>query len=95
MVGPIFVIIFCAQHKHRPRRFLRHVAKILCAHAGFEGGSTLGELLRGELVGRTVYIRFWRVPFAQIPSSPDGRADWLYGEWEKVEEFVKEHACSR
>ncbi|HUP24771.1 MAG TPA: 1-acyl-sn-glycerol-3-phosphate acyltransferase [Thermoanaerobaculia bacterium] len=67
---------------------------LFCAHAGFEGGTTLGELLRGQIIGRTVYIRFWRVPFAEIPHALDERVAWLYGEWEKVEEFVKEHACS-
>jgi hypothetical protein len=64
---------------------------LFCAHAGFEGGTTLGELLRGELIGRTVYIRFWRVRSAEIPSSPDSRTAWLSGEWEKVEGFVKDH----
>jgi 1-acyl-sn-glycerol-3-phosphate acyltransferase len=68
---------------------------LFCAHAGFEGGSTVGELLRGALIGRTVYIRFWRVASTEIPRTPEAREAWLHDEWEKVEEFVKEHACSR
>lgn len=68
---------------------------LFCAHAGFEGGTTLGELVRGELIGRTVYIRFWRVPFAEIPSEPEARAAWLFGEWLKVDRHVEEHGCSR
>ena len=68
---------------------------LFCAHAGFEGGSTVGELLRGALIGRTVTIRFWRIESHDVPRSPEAREAWLFGEWEKVDQFVEEHVRSR
>ncbi len=64
---------------------------VVCAHAGFEGSATFRSLLRGELVGRTITIRFWRVPFAELPADRVGRERWLHEQWRAVDRFVAEH----
>jgi 1-acyl-sn-glycerol-3-phosphate acyltransferase len=64
---------------------------VFCAHTGFEGSATPGSLLKGELIGKTVRVKFWRVPFAEIPATEEARIDWLYMQWGKVNTFVANH----
>jgi 1-acyl-sn-glycerol-3-phosphate acyltransferase len=61
---------------------------VFCAHFGFDGVVDLRDFLRGSLVGRSVKVRFWRVPFASIPTTRDGRRDWLFENWTRVDEWV-------
>ncbi len=61
---------------------------VFCAHFGFDGVVDLRDFLRGSLVGRMVKVRFWRVPFASIPTTRDQRMDWLFENWTRVDEWV-------
>lgn len=61
---------------------------VFCAHFGFDGVVDLRDFLRGSLVGRTVKVRFWRVPFAAVPTSREARKDWLFENWTRVDEWV-------
>lgn len=61
---------------------------VFCAHFGFDGVVDLRDFLRGSLVGRVVKVRFWRVPFASIPTTRDARKDWLFENWMRVDEWV-------
>jgi 1-acyl-sn-glycerol-3-phosphate acyltransferase len=63
---------------------------VFCAHTGFEGISTLGDLWRGSLMDRTIRVRFWRAPRASIPADDDGRAAWLLEQWRSVDAVVEE-----
>ena len=63
---------------------------IVVAHAGLEGFAHVADVWSGALVGRTVRVRFWRVPRALIPNDDDARAAWLYGEWAKIDAFIGE-----
>jgi 1-acyl-sn-glycerol-3-phosphate acyltransferase len=62
------------------------------AHAGFEGTASLNDVWRGELVGRTVRLCFWRVPSAEIPRTAQGRIEWLDAQWARVDAWVAAHA---
>jgi hypothetical protein len=64
---------------------------VFCAHTGFEGASTFRAILRGSLIGQTIRIGFWRVPFAEIPRDPAARAMWLYGQWTRVDDWIAAH----
>jgi 1-acyl-sn-glycerol-3-phosphate acyltransferase len=64
---------------------------VFCAHFGFDGVVDLRDFLRGSLVGRVVKVRFWRVPFAAIPVSRDARKDWLFENWERIDDWVGLH----
>jgi len=46
---------------------------IFCAHVGLEGTMHLHDFLNGAVLGSTLRVRFWRVPFAEIPKSHDDR----------------------
>lgn len=64
---------------------------VFCAHTGFEGSATLGSLLKGEVIGKTIYIRIWAIPFDDIPQSEDERVEWLFAQWQRVNDFVGEN----
>ncbi len=64
---------------------------VFCAHVGFDAAATFWHFWNGALLGRTIRVRFWRVPFAEIPKDREGRIDWLFTQWERVDAFVGEH----
>lgn len=64
---------------------------VFCAHTGLEGLHGFHSLLEGNNMDRTVDIRFWRVRREDIPEDPAARLDWLFDQWEKVEDFVADH----
>jgi 1-acyl-sn-glycerol-3-phosphate acyltransferase len=61
---------------------------VFCAHTGFEGADTFGALLQGALIRQTIRIRFWRVPYAEIPADPTARAAWLYEQWTLIDDWI-------
>jgi 1-acyl-sn-glycerol-3-phosphate acyltransferase len=61
---------------------------VFCAHFGFDGVVDLRDFLRGSLVGRVVRVRFWRVSFASIPKTREERADWLFENWARIDDWV-------
>jgi len=64
---------------------------VFCAHTGLEGSGHLRDLLSGCLLDRTVKVRFWRVPRAQVPRERDARVDWLYDWWARVDDWIDAH----
>ena len=65
------------------------------AHVGFEGTASLSDIWNGKLVGRTIHLRFWRVPSAAIPHTPDARVEWLDGQWARIDAWIDPCACAR
>ncbi|MGH7786387.1 MAG: 1-acyl-sn-glycerol-3-phosphate acyltransferase [Candidatus Binatia bacterium] len=61
---------------------------VFCAHTGFEGAGSFRALLKGSLIDQTVRIRFWRVPFAQIPIDETRRAEWLFEQWLQIDAWI-------
>lgn len=62
---------------------------VVCAHSGFEGIRTLRQFVDGSFVGRTVYIRFWRIPRGEVPQDENARVDWLFNTWGEVDAWVE------
>lgn len=63
---------------------------VFCAHLGFEGAASFGDLLAGSLIDRQVRVRFWRVPFSTIPRDAAAQADWLYEHWLRIDDWLAE-----
>lgn len=61
---------------------------LLVAHTGLEGARTLGSLWRGELIGRTVRVRLWRIPAWELPAGREPQTAWLNGQWERVDAWL-------
>jgi 1-acyl-sn-glycerol-3-phosphate acyltransferase len=57
---------------------------VFCAHTGFEGSASFARLFNGSWVDTRVRIRFWRVPFAEIPVDPDAQRAFLYRQWDRM-----------
>ena len=68
---------------------------IFCAHEGFEGVVDMRDFLRGSLVGKVIRIRFWRVPYQQIPAESNRQAEWLFEQWLRVDEWVTLQRAAR
>jgi 1-acyl-sn-glycerol-3-phosphate acyltransferase len=64
---------------------------VFCAHTGLEATTSIGQLWRGGLVGSRVRVRFWVVPFEEIPRGRKALSDWLWAEWAKVNAFLEEN----
>ena len=61
---------------------------LICAHSGLEGVVTLGDLLSGKLVGKTLKIKFWRIKADSIPRDREERINWIFREWGRVDRFI-------
>lgn len=61
---------------------------IFCAHAGFEGSSRFADLLNGSWVGAKIWIRFWRIDYADVPGDPAGQQVFLFQEWDRMQKLV-------
>lgn len=61
---------------------------VFCAHTGFEEAATIADLASGGLIDRTIRVRFWKVPFREIPAESDARVDWLIAHWRKVDAWI-------
>jgi 1-acyl-sn-glycerol-3-phosphate acyltransferase len=62
---------------------------VICAHTGFEGIGTMGEIFDGRLVRRDIRVRFWRVPRSEVGEDVSA---WLLDQWRSVDEWVASHA---
>lgn len=61
---------------------------LFIAHHGLEGFAHVTDVLRGALVGRTVRLRFRRVPVAAIPAGAEERHAWLSEEWQRMDDWL-------
>lgn len=60
------------------------------AHTGLDGIATVWDLWAGRLMGATIRVFTWRVPFAEIPKDREGRLAWLAENWQRVDDWVGE-----
>ena len=67
---------------------------VFCAHTGLDGFEYISDIWRGGLVGATIRVGFWRVPAADIPAGEDERTEWLYSQWQAVDDWVGAHRDS-
>jgi 1-acyl-sn-glycerol-3-phosphate acyltransferase len=61
---------------------------LFCAHSGFEGAATFWDLWNGTIVGKVVRVRFWRVPYAEIPVDADARIAWIFDQWSRIDDWI-------
>jgi len=61
---------------------------VVMAHTGLEGIVRIPDLWGGALLGRTLRVEFWRVPGSGAPADRQGRIDWIYAQWERLDRWV-------
>ena len=66
---------------------------VFLAHHGLEGFARISDIRQGALVGRTVRLKFWRVPAASIPAGRDERLAWLAEQWQRMDDWI--HAVAQ
>jgi 1-acyl-sn-glycerol-3-phosphate acyltransferase len=64
---------------------------VFCAHSGLDGFEYISDIWGGGLVGATIRVGYWRVPAAEIPVGEHERAEWLYAQWQAVDDWVGAH----
>ncbi|HET6939484.1 MAG TPA: 1-acyl-sn-glycerol-3-phosphate acyltransferase [Nocardioides sp.] len=64
---------------------------VLVAHTGLDHLLTVGDVWRELPMDRDIVMRWWRVPRAEIPMDRDGRIDWLFGWWERIDAWIEEN----
>ena len=64
---------------------------VLVAHTGLDHLLTVGDVWRELPMDKQIVMRWWRVPRAEIPPDRDGRIDWLFGWWERIDAWIDEN----
>ena len=65
-----------------------HAEVLFAAHTGLGLAAYPLQWFRDMPIGRTLQTRMWAVPSDQVPSDPDEQADWLYGWWKRIDDWI-------
>jgi 1-acyl-sn-glycerol-3-phosphate acyltransferase len=65
-----------------------HADVVFVAHTGLEHLSTVRDIWRGLPMDKTLYLRWWFVPAAEIPDGEAEQTDWLYRWWETIDDWI-------
>lgn len=63
---------------------------LIVAHVGLDGLARVRHLWDPSLVGREIRVKLWRVDHDRIPNDPAERAEWLFDEWARVDDWIAE-----
>src|SRR3954470_18582630 len=65
-----------------------HADVVFVAHTGLEHLSTVRDIWRGLPTDKTLYLRWWFVPAAEVPRNETEQMDWLYKWWETIDDWI-------
>ncbi|MQA36103.1 1-acyl-sn-glycerol-3-phosphate acyltransferase [Modestobacter roseus] len=65
-----------------------HADVVFVAHTGLEHVHTVGDLWRTLPTDKTLHLRWWFVPAADVPRDQTQQTDWLYGWWATIDAWV-------
>jgi 1-acyl-sn-glycerol-3-phosphate acyltransferase len=65
-----------------------HADVVFVAHTGLEHLSTVRDLWRGLPMDKTLHLRWWFVPAAEVPRDAAQQTDWLYRWWETIDAWI-------
>jgi 1-acyl-sn-glycerol-3-phosphate acyltransferase len=65
-----------------------HADVVFVAHTGLEHLSTLRDVWRGLPIDKTLHLRWWFVPAAEVPREEEQVTDWLYRWWETIDGWI-------
>jgi 1-acyl-sn-glycerol-3-phosphate acyltransferase len=67
---------------------------MLVAHAGLDHLLTVADVWRALPTEKTITMRWWRVPAADIPRQREAQIDWLFGWWERIDEWIADRRAA-
>ncbi len=65
-----------------------HADVVLVAHTGLEHLSTVRDLWRHLPMDKTLHLRWWFIPAAEVPRDQMQLTDWLYHWWETIDAWI-------
>jgi 1-acyl-sn-glycerol-3-phosphate acyltransferase len=65
-----------------------HADVVLVAHTGLEHLSTVRDLWRNLPMDKTLHLRWWFIPAAEVPRDEAQATDWLYQWWETIDAWI-------
>jgi 1-acyl-sn-glycerol-3-phosphate acyltransferase len=65
-----------------------HADVVLVAHTGLEHLSTVRDLWRDLPMDKTLHLRWWFVPAAEVPRDEAELTDWLYRWWATIDDWI-------
>jgi 1-acyl-sn-glycerol-3-phosphate acyltransferase len=65
-----------------------HADVVLVAHTGLEHLSTVRDLWRNLPMDKTLHLRWWFIPAAEVPRDRTQLTDWLYHWWETIDAWI-------
>ncbi|RZU31092.1 lysophospholipid acyltransferase family protein [Blastococcus saxobsidens] len=66
-----------------------HADVVFVAHTGLEHLSTARDLWRGLPMDKTLHLRWWFVPAADVPADDAELREWLYSWWDTVDCWIR------
>lgn len=64
---------------------------VVAAHTGLESLAGAKDAWRGDIVGSTLKVSFWRIAAADIPEDRVGRVQFLFDQWDRVDAWIGEN----
>jgi 1-acyl-sn-glycerol-3-phosphate acyltransferase len=65
-----------------------HADVVLVGHTGLEHLSTVRDVWRGLPMDKTLHLRWWFVPAADVPRDQEQLNEWLYQWWATIDEWI-------
>ena len=65
-----------------------HADVVFVAHTGLEHLSTVRDLWRSLPMDKTLHLRWWFIPAAEVPRDQVQQTDWLYQWWEMIDAWI-------
>jgi hypothetical protein len=65
---------------------------VLVAHTALEELGSFRQLHNRLPLERPIQARYWRVPASHVPHEREALIQWLYGWWQRIDDWIEEHA---
>lgn len=65
---------------------------VFVAHSVLEEIGTFKQLWSRIPLDRPITARYWRLPPSEIPTDQDAVIEWLYGWWERIDQWIEQHS---
>lgn len=64
---------------------------IMMGHTGFEPYSSIGEIFKNMGAIHPVRLKAWRFPRAEIPTEREELIEWLFTQWNVLDDWIASH----
>ena len=73
-----------------PRKKCEHACadRTKAEHTGLEHLSTVRDVWHGIPDHKTLHLRWWFVPAAEVPTGRDERIAWLFDRWAEIDTWI-------